>query len=109
MLRSSDWLTRCRTVLAEFAREVQRCYPPEVIEAGEVRCEDRRGKVQSYPLLSLAIGLVHPDPAACAGHSDVSALAADAKREAKKNGGSALYLSSRRGPAGSEILSRSAA
>jgi len=92
IFRTSDWLARCRAILAEFEREIQRCYSEDVIQAGAVSCEDRRGNVQIYPLISLAIGVVHPDPAACSGHNDVSALAADAKHEAKKTGGNALFV-----------------
>lgn len=98
ILRSPDWSARCDAILQEFSREVRLHYPAEALEAGGIHCEDRRAQRAFFPLVSLAIGLAHPDPERCHNHHDVVALATDAKREAKRLGGSALFMSARRHP-----------
>ena len=98
ILRSPDWLARCDAILQEFTREIRLHYPSEALDAGGIHCEDRRARREFFPLVSLAIGVAHPNAERCHNHHDVVALATDAKREAKRLGGSALYQLERRFP-----------
>jgi GGDEF domain-containing protein len=95
---SDDWQARCEAVLREFRAQLPHFYSREDLGQGRFRARDRQGKVVWFPLLGLAIGACCPDPAFCGNHLDVSALAADAKKEAKRIGGSVLYLTRRRRP-----------
>ncbi|MBL6751542.1 MAG: GGDEF domain-containing protein [Nevskia sp.] len=99
VLRSPDWSARCQKIIADFAAGIRGYYPEDALRAGGIVSEDRRGNAQHFPLLSLAVGIVHPDPAFCRSHNEVSALAAEAKHEAKKVGGNSIFVSRRRQPA----------
>jgi diguanylate cyclase (GGDEF)-like protein len=99
VLRSPDWSARCQRIVDDFASDIRQYYPEEALRAGGIVCEDRRGAPQQFPLLSLAVGVVHPDSKLCKSHHEVSTLAAEAKHEAKKSGGNAVFVSRRRQPA----------
>jgi GGDEF domain-containing protein len=109
VLCSDDWQLRCEQILAGFERGVRQFYPPDVLAAGTIVCEDRRGTPQNFPLLGLAIGVVHPNPDDCNSHYDVSELAAHAKHEAKKISGSGLFVSRRRRISAAGAMPRNAA
>ena len=98
LFTSPDCAARCRAIQADFDAEIRRHYAADALLAGGVHGEDRQGRAEFHPIAGLAIGLVQPDPAICDSHHEVSALAVDAKREAKKQAGSALFVSRRRGP-----------
>jgi EAL domain-containing protein (putative c-di-GMP-specific phosphodiesterase class I)/GGDEF domain-containing protein len=98
-----QWQQCCEQVLAEFDRGIGRYYDAEHLEEGGLLAQDRRGNRTFYPLMGLAIGVVHPDPEQCHTYKEVASLAADAKREAKKSEAkkseaSMLFCSRRRAP-----------
>ena len=86
ILRGADWEARCRAVLAGKG------------------IEDRAGNATFFPLLSLSIGVAHPDPERCYSHHDVAALASEAKHQAKREPGNSLYRDRRQGPAEPEAV-----
>jgi GGDEF domain-containing protein len=104
VMASADWRTRCEQLLRAFHGEVAGFYSARDRAAGGLWSEDRRGQAQFFPLLSLSIGVVLPDPARCRSHHDVAVLAAEAKHQAKLRRGDgaagALYVDRRRGPDG---------
>lgn len=96
--QSTDWQERVSGVLEDFGRKVLEHYDPTHQAAGGIEVHDRMGNPVSVGLLSLSVGVVHPDPLVCKSHHVVAALATDAKREAKRRAGSALFVSRRRRP-----------
>ena len=96
--QSEDWQERVTGVLDDFDRKVLEHYDPAHRAAGGIEVHDRQGQAVSVGLLSLSVGVVCPDPASCRSHHAVAALATDAKREAKRQLGSALFVSRRRRP-----------
>lgn len=94
--RTSDWQLSCERILREFDREVRAFYTPKDLQHEGAWSTDRKGSRQFFPLLGLAIGVVHPDPYRCESFHEVAELAAMAKKEAKKNVHSSLYISTRR-------------
>ncbi|MGD9984603.1 MAG: GGDEF domain-containing protein [Porticoccaceae bacterium] len=95
---SPHWQKCCEQILAEFDRGIGRYYDAEHLEEGGLLAQDRRGNRIFYPLMGLAIGVVHPDPERCHTYKEVASLATDAKREAKKSEASMLFCSRRRAP-----------
>ncbi|MAA96235.1 MULTISPECIES: GGDEF domain-containing protein [unclassified Arsukibacterium] len=85
-------------IQASFNERIQYYYSSEHLTAGGCSAVDRLGQPLFYPLISLSIGLVEPDPQLCSSQHDVSELASSAKREAKKISGSSIFHSRRRGP-----------
>ena len=106
IFRSEDWQQRCDRILKDFERAAPGYYSPEDRTAGGILSVDRQGNKQFFDFLSLAIGVVKPDPARCSSHHDVAPLAADAKHQAKKSGGNTLFVSRRRGAGQDEPVSQ---
>ena len=67
----------------------------EVLQQG-VWCKDRRGDQGFFSLLSLAIGVVNPEPSISMTYHEVTELATNAKKQAKLKAGNHLFISRRR-------------
>lgn len=98
LFRSRDWQERCVQVMEAFAEQVRGFYRAEDLEAGGIRGQERNGEVALFPLLSLAVGVVHPDPYRCSSCHEIAEIAAAAKKAAKARGGNSLFLSPQRHP-----------
>jgi EAL domain-containing protein (putative c-di-GMP-specific phosphodiesterase class I)/GGDEF domain-containing protein len=98
IFRSDDWQSRCESILARFAETAPGYYNREDSSQQGIWSQDRAGKYRFFPLLTLSIGSVEPDPTACKSHHDVAALASGAKREAKRQQGNSLFIERRRRP-----------
>jgi diguanylate cyclase (GGDEF)-like protein len=98
VLRSGDWQSRCEAVLQRFEAGIRRFYSDEELREGGLRARSRNGEECFFPLITLSIGVAHPDSTHCFSYHDVAALATDAKREAKRLVGNTLFVSRRRRP-----------
>ncbi len=98
IFRSSDWKARCKKILEDFKTSSIEFYSEKEINENGIWCEDRQGKPTFFNIITLAIGVVNPDPASCQSHHDVAALASTAKHEAKKKKDNYLFVSRRRFP-----------
>lgn len=96
IFRSQDWRLRCERMLQAFAQQVRQHYDRADWQRGGILSQDRRGNQQFFEPLSLAIGVVSPDPALCRSHHAIAALAADAKHHAKRLGGNQIFISRRK-------------
>lgn len=97
LFQSSDWQRTCERILDAFDEGIRRFYSAEELTRGGFEATDRTGAVRLFPLLGLAIGVVSPDCARCQSYNQVAELASDAKKQAKAQPGSALFISRRRG------------
>lgn len=95
---SPDWRERCEHVLRHFENECQQFYHEADLAQGGIWGHDRQGNNLFFPLLSLSIGAVTPDPQHCHSHHQVATLATEAKRQAKKQAGNSLFIDRRRAP-----------
>lgn len=98
IFRSPDWHLRCERILELFALAIADLYNEEALAAGGIYARSRGGEPCFFPLLTVSIGAVHPDPEFCFNHHDVAALAVDAKQQAKLQAGNSLFVSRRRRP-----------
>ncbi|WP_255611595.1 GGDEF domain-containing protein [Marinobacterium arenosum] len=96
IFRHPQWQQICERILSQFDEQVRGFYNPRDLQQGGIWASDRKGEATFYPLLGLAIGVVHPDPYKCTSHHEVAELAALAKKEAKKGSASTLFVSRRR-------------
>ncbi|ETI60602.1 GGDEF domain-containing protein [Marinomonas profundimaris] len=87
-----NWQQQCEKILTEFSRQVREFYSEETLQEGGVWTKNRQGQTLFHPILSLAIGVVKPNPKQCNNHHQVAELAAQAKKVAKQQGGNHLYL-----------------
>ena len=94
----NTWRETCERILKLFAKEVTNFYELKDLQSGGIWSEDRNGKPGFFSLLTLSIGVAHPDPTRCRSHHDVAELATGAKHQSKSSPGNSLYFSRRRGP-----------
>lgn len=90
VMSSPDWQQRCEQILHRFAEAGRQLLPPNLTEYWSL---NRQGQQQKFGALSLAIGCVSPDLSLCKTHHQVSQLLAEAKHNAKMQGGNTLYYS----------------
>lgn len=96
IFRTSDWQKKCEVILESFKEFVLEFYSDTEISQQGLWCKNRLGEQSFIPLLSLAIGVVHPENSGCMSHHEISELAADAKRQAKRQTGNYLFISPKR-------------
>lgn len=96
LMQSPDWEKRVRGALAEFDRMAVPLFDSADRAAGGFQGIDRQGKAVCFPLTTLSAGAVIIDPGTLRSHKEVSARAADAKKQAKGMSGSALFIERRR-------------
>jgi diguanylate cyclase (GGDEF)-like protein len=87
-----DWRQQCDNILEIFEQQVRGFYSTDTLQEGGVWTKNRQGDTMFHPILSLAIGVVHPNPKQCTNHHQVAELAAQAKKSAKQQGGNHIYL-----------------
>lgn len=104
IFQSVAWQARCQAILDAFAQTISGFYHVADWERGGIQGKDRQGKAMFFPLLSLSIGVVQPDPIHCRSHHDVAVLATDAKHQAKLQAGNALFIDRRHRGAGNSAL-----
>ena len=92
LFRSKDWRQQCEHIFEGFNRERKRFYSDEALEEGGIWSEDRQGNSAFFKLLTIAIGVVAPDPARCHSHHEVARLASDAKHQAKARGSNNHFI-----------------
>ncbi len=94
VLTSTDWERRIEQLLQEFHRRCRLFYRSEHLAAGCFIASSREGHEQRYPLLALSIGAVRlrAQNIEQLDAGGLAALASDAKRQAKQESGSSLYL-----------------
>ncbi len=86
----------CAAICFDFQSKVLALYDDTAIQNGGISTLDRQGHSTFYATMSLSIGLVHPDAMTVTSAHAVSALASDAKKEAKKLSDGGVYRSRRR-------------
>ncbi|MCF8197192.1 MAG: GGDEF domain-containing protein [Sulfuritalea sp.] len=97
LLQSQDWEARLRRILSDFdAALSEHVTDPMHIAAGGYCGEDRLGGAVFHPLPALSIGCVMVQSGAFTSHHEVSAALSEAKKEAKRLPGSALFVERRR-------------
>jgi GGDEF domain-containing protein len=95
LFRSEDWELRSRRVLEKFDKESQKYFSKEDLKAGGYYAEDRRGKNVFHPLMKISLGAIRVDPDYIHSHKELSGIAAEAKKMAKKISGNSLYIDRR--------------
>ena len=95
VFRSDDWKGRCERALDTFGRQSQPLFDQADWIRGALKGEDRAGRTLYSPLTTLAIGAVPVDAEVYGSHLRVAEAATEAKRQAKRMGGNALFVERR--------------
>ncbi len=108
VFQSESWHERCEAIISDFDEQIQLYYEKGHIDIGGIETKSRAGQLQFFPLLGLAVGVVEPNVGLCVSHHDVAELATGAKKQAKLNTKSSIFVCKRTGP-NQEFLSESIA
>lgn len=95
LFQSTDWQERCRRMLTRFDEMAALLFKPEHIVQSGYFGEDRRGNRVFFPLLALSIGAVSVELDAFSNAHELAAVAAEAKKMAKRTEGSNLFIERR--------------
>jgi hypothetical protein len=85
-----------------FDEGIAHILPPEDLHNGQYLGENRRGETVFYSAPTLSIGALQVFAGDFDSHHAISAVAASAKKHAKKMPGSSLFIERRRRQAGTE-------
>lgn len=96
LLASPDWEARLRHVLEALDQQVPAYFSPEHVREGGYYLADRRGEMTFFPLTSVSIGVLKVLPGQYRSHVEIGAAAAEAKKMAKTQPGSSLFIERRR-------------
>ena len=92
MFKSNDVEVICQKILDDFAKQSLSFISQEHKEQQGYSALDRRGNEVFHPLVSLAIGVIQPDPVCYNSYHQIADLASKAKSEAKKKTGNSLFI-----------------
>ncbi len=99
ILRSTGWQGRLESLLEAFQSGVGAFFSQDHRELGGYDTEDRQGHTVRHPLVSLSLGVIRVVPGQYLSHHEVSAAASAAKKMAKQQQGSSLFIDRRTGSA----------
>ncbi|MDO6506021.1 GGDEF domain-containing protein [Colwellia sp. 4_MG-2023] len=92
MFKSNDVELVCQKILGDFAKQSLSFITKEHQDQQGYNALDRRGNNIFHPLVSLAIGVIQPDPTCYNSYHQIADLASKAKSEAKKQTGNSLFI-----------------
>ncbi|MBJ7552623.1 bifunctional diguanylate cyclase/phosphodiesterase [Marinomonas ostreistagni] len=91
IFNDENWCQQCQIILDRFSNEVTTFYDEGELREGGIWSKNRDGEHKFFEILSLAVGVVNPNPKVCDSHHFVAELAAQAKKSAKERGGNQIY------------------
>jgi len=86
----------CKAVTRDFDLIVPSFYDEEDRQAGTIQAADRRGNVQTFPLMTVSVAAVDTASSRVTHLADLSARAAEVKRYAKQHAGSNFIVDRRK-------------
>lgn len=99
LLQSCNWQARLQTIIQLFDRQVLSFFSEADRRAGGYEIVGRTGQLQFFPLTSVSIGVLQVMPSHFVSHYEVASAATQAKKMAKKQEGSSLFIEQRQFPA----------
>ncbi len=85
LFQSIDWTERCRCIIETFNARATALFDPADVARGGLHGKDRHGEPQFYRFTTLVVGGVNVVPPMRQRAQTIAALAARAKRQAKRN------------------------
>lgn len=95
MFKSNEVEKVCQKILQDFAKQSLSFISSEHQKKEGYNALDRSGNNIFHPLVSLAIGVIQPDPTCYNSYHQIADLASQAKSEAKKQVGNSLFICKR--------------
>lgn len=95
LMQSPDWQLRLEQVLQAFDSRVRVFFEPGHLSRGGYEVVGRTGEVTFFPLTTVSIGVVRARAGQFLSHHEVASASAEAKKMAKKQPGSSLFVERR--------------
>ncbi len=95
LFQSDDWEARCREAMRLFDSRLAASVDGRLLADQGYTAENRRGQMVFYALPALSIGALPVGIDVFESHREVSAAAAEAKKNAKRTSGSSLFIERR--------------
>ena len=92
--RSPDWKSRLEKGLEQFKEGVKDFYDSFDREHG-IYAKDRQGQTRHFPIMSLSVGVVTPEPGQYHSHVQIAELATETKHAAKEIPGCSIFIDRR--------------
>ena len=86
LFQSTNWLSRCERLVAEFNERAREMFDEEARKAGGIQAEDRHGVQRFFPCTTVSIGAVTINGSLYSRAEEIANLAALAKHDAKRTG-----------------------
>ena len=94
------WPDRCdaiaQRIISDFDREAPKLYNPADRRRGYLTAKDRQGMIKKFPMLGVAIAIVHNQHHPISSHWEIGEVGAELKRFAKTRSGSSYVKDQRR-------------
>jgi diguanylate cyclase (GGDEF)-like protein len=90
--------TICRSVIAEFDDKVLNFYNEEDREKGIITTQNRRGEIDTFPLMTISLAIVTNEKRELRSHIEIGEIAAEVKTKLKTMPGSNLFTDRRSDP-----------
>jgi diguanylate cyclase (GGDEF)-like protein len=85
----------CGSVIAEFDEKVLGFYNEEDLGRGVITTKNRKGEVETFPLMSISMGIVTNERREIVSHVEVGEIAAEVKKKLKTMPGSNYFVDRR--------------
>lgn len=87
----------CEVIVKKFDKKIIKYYASEDIKQKYIMVENRKGKLEQFPLMSISIGVVHNRNKKFSSYIEIGEVAAQLKKIAKKIPGSSWLFDQRNG------------
>ena len=85
----------CREMIAAFERLIPTFYDPEDRETGIIESRDREGRMRSYPIIGVSIGVARTEKGVFSHYGELTGLASEMRQFAKQHRGSCYRINQR--------------
>ena len=94
--QEADYEKVCQNIIDKFDKEVKRFFTEEDVKRGYLKVQNRKGKMETFPLTSLSIGVVLAKKGMFTNVLEIGEVGAQVKHVAKKYKGSCYAIDRRR-------------
>lgn len=104
LFKGTEFNECCERIVTDFKRQTRALFEPQHLKDRGYFATSRSGERTLFPLLGLSIGVISPDHRNCTSHHEISLMASEAKKEAKKMVGNRVFYCRRSRPSKPAVL-----
>jgi len=93
---NADYEKICQNIISEFDTRVKSFFTEEDVKRGYLKVQNRKGKMENFPLTAISIGVVRVEPEKFSNVLEIGEIGAQVKHLAKKYKGSCYAIDRRK-------------